>query len=85
MGDQWIMNEVTPVAHPIPRAVHVTGLSRSLLYELMKRGELAFIKVGRRRLIGHGDLQSLISRYRVAQEIAGPPSENDRPVVVPPG
>jgi excisionase family DNA binding protein len=80
------MHEVTPVAHPIPRAAQLTGLSRSLLYQLMKRRELAFVKVGRRRLIAHDDLQSLISRHRVAHEMAVSPRntpESDRPVVVP--
>jgi hypothetical protein len=42
-----IDSERIPLAYPVPRAVQVTGLSRSLLYELMKRGELAWIKVGR--------------------------------------
>jgi excisionase family DNA binding protein len=67
------MNELTPVAHPVLRAAQVTGLSRSQLYELMKRHELAYVKVGRRRLIAHDDLQALISRHRVAHEMAAPP------------
>jgi excisionase family DNA binding protein len=79
------MHEITPVAHPVPRAAQLTGLSRSLLYLLMKRRELAFVKVGRRRLITHDDLQLLISRHRVAYDIAVSPRstpESDRPVVV---
>jgi excisionase family DNA binding protein len=57
--------EMKAVAHQVPRAAQVTGLSRSLLYEFMKRGELAYVKVGRRRLIAHDDLQALIRRHRV--------------------
>ena len=62
------MHEVTPVAHPVSRAAQLTGLSRSQLYLLMKRRELAFVKVGRRRLITHDDLQSLINRHRVDRD-----------------
>jgi excisionase family DNA binding protein len=69
------MHEVTPVAHPIPRAAQLTGLSRSQLYELMKRRELAYVKVGRRRLIAHDDLQTLISRHRVVHEMPALPRD----------
>jgi excisionase family DNA binding protein len=57
--------EMKPLAHQLPRAVQVSGLSRSLLYELMGSGELAYIKVGRRRLIADDDLRALIARYRI--------------------
>jgi excisionase family DNA binding protein len=60
--------EMKPVAHQIPRAAEASGLSRSLLYALMKSGQLAYVKVGRRRLITHDDLQALISRHRVAKD-----------------
>jgi excisionase family DNA binding protein len=65
-----IESERIPLAYPVPRAVQVTGLSRSLLYELMKRGELAWIKVGRRRLIADDDLRALIARHRIGGEAA---------------
>jgi len=58
-----------PVAHNISRAAQASGLSRSLLYELMGRGELAYVKVGRRRLIAHDDLEALIERHRIAKDI----------------
>ena len=57
--------ELKPLAHQLPRAAQLSGLSRSLLYELMKQGELAYIKVGRRRLIADDDLRALISRHHV--------------------
>jgi excisionase family DNA binding protein len=80
------MNELTPVAYSVPRAAQLTGLSRSQLYELMKRRELAYVKVGRRRLIAHDDLQALISRHRVAHEMAAPPRNtpaSDGPTILP--
>ena len=39
------------IALSIPAAVAASGLSRSFLYRAMSRGELMFIKKGRRRLI----------------------------------
>jgi excisionase family DNA binding protein len=39
-----------------------TRLSRSALYTLMERGELAYVKIGRRRLIPHRALLELAQR-----------------------
>jgi excisionase family DNA binding protein len=39
-----------------------TRLSRSALYALMERGELAYTKIGRRRLIPHRALLDLAQR-----------------------
>ena len=61
---------VKPVAHQIPRAAQMSGLSRSQLYELMKSGELAYVKIGRRRLIADDDLRALIARHRTGGEQA---------------
>jgi hypothetical protein len=56
-----------PLAYSIPDAARVSGLSRSLLYELMAEGELDYSKVRRRRIIPHRGLkglQALIERHR---------------------
>jgi excisionase family DNA binding protein len=77
--------ETRPLAHHISDAVRVTGISRSLLYDLIKRGELAIIKIGRRTLIAEDDLEALIARHRVtkapARPSAFPPMELHRAVV----
>jgi excisionase family DNA binding protein len=39
------------LAYSIDEAARLTGLSRDLLYDEMRRGNLAYVKVGRRRLI----------------------------------
>jgi excisionase family DNA binding protein len=62
-------SEIKAVAYRIPRAAQVTGLSRSMLYQLMKEGELAYVKVRGRRLIADNDLRALIERHRVAGEV----------------
>jgi excisionase family DNA binding protein len=39
------------LAYSVNEAARLTGLSRDLLYDQMRRGNLAYLKVGRRRLI----------------------------------
>jgi len=41
-----------------------------MLYQLMKEGELAYVKVRGRRLIAANDLRAFIERHRVAGEVA---------------
>ena len=43
-------------------AALITGLSRDLLYDQMRSGKLAYLKVGRRRVITHIELQTFLSR-----------------------
>jgi excisionase family DNA binding protein len=45
----------------IDEAARVTGLSRDLLYDEMRRGNLPSIKVGRRRVITRQHLQQFLS------------------------
>jgi len=50
----------TPIAVTIPEAVRFTGISRSSLYEAMKRGDLPARKAGRRTLIRLVDLEHYV-------------------------
>jgi excisionase family DNA binding protein len=45
----------------VDEAAHLTGLSRDLLYDEMRRGKLGYIKVGRRRLITRQHLGQFLS------------------------
>lgn len=45
----------------VPEAVHFSGLSRSALYEALKRGDLAARKAGRRTLIAFADLETYLA------------------------
>lgn len=61
-----------PVAEPIsvriPDAARLTGLSRSRIYELMKRGEIEFVKVGGSTLIPYDGLRAFIAGQRQRAE-----------------
>jgi excisionase family DNA binding protein len=48
------------LAYSIDEAARLTGLSRDLLYDEMRRGNLAYLKVGRRRLITRHHLQQFL-------------------------
>jgi excisionase family DNA binding protein len=41
------------LAYSVNEAARLTGLSRDLLYDRMRRGNLRYVKIGRRRLITH--------------------------------
>lgn len=45
-------------------AADTVGLSRSKLYELMARGEIESVTVGKNRLIPHSALEAFVARLR---------------------
>lgn len=51
----------TPISITIPEAVKLTGMSRTSIYEAMKRGDLVARKSGRRTLIGFSDLEAYLT------------------------
>ena len=48
------------LAYSVDEAARLTGLSRDLLYDEMRRGHLTYVKVGRRRLITRQHLQQFL-------------------------
>jgi excisionase family DNA binding protein len=48
------------LAYSVAEAALLTGLSRDLLYDQMRRGNLDYIKIGRRRLITRQHLQHFL-------------------------
>ena len=50
-----------PIAVTIPDAVKASGMSRSSIYEALKRGDLNARKAGRRTLISFADLQAYLA------------------------
>jgi excisionase family DNA binding protein len=55
-GEQLSEPAVDRLAHSIKEAAEATGLSGDLLYDEMRVGRLAYIKVGRRRIISRQQL-----------------------------
>ena len=45
----------------VPEAVQFSGMSRSSLYEALKRGDLKARKAGRRTLISFADLEAFLT------------------------
>jgi excisionase family DNA binding protein len=50
------------LAYSVAEAATITGLSRDLLYDQMRTGQLAYLKVGRRRIITRQDLEAFLAR-----------------------
>jgi excisionase family DNA binding protein len=50
----------------IPAAVRLTGMSRSRIYQLMKDGEIEFVKIGSSTLIPVDSLRQFIEARRSA-------------------
>jgi excisionase family DNA binding protein len=50
------------LAYSVDEAAAITGLSRDLLYDQMRAGKLAYIKVGRRRIITRQHLEAFLAR-----------------------
>lgn len=48
------------LAYSVDEAARLTGLSRDLLYDQMRRGTLPYLKVGRRRLITRRHLEQFL-------------------------
>jgi excisionase family DNA binding protein len=51
-----------PLLVSIQEAMRLTGIGRSLLYERMRTGEIAFVHVGKRRLIPFAALREWTER-----------------------
>jgi excisionase family DNA binding protein len=50
------------LAYSVEEAARVTGLSRDLLYDEMRGGRLAYLKVGRRRIITRQHLEAFLAQ-----------------------
>jgi excisionase family DNA binding protein len=48
------------LAYSVDEAARLTGLSRDLLYDEMRRGNLDYLKIGRRRLITRQHLERFL-------------------------
>ncbi|MBA6101696.1 Helix-turn-helix domain protein [compost metagenome] len=58
-------NQFQPLALGIDDAARVIGVARSMLYEIVARGDLPSFKLGRRRMILAKELETYINRVAV--------------------
>lgn len=61
------------LAYSVDEAARLTGLSRDLLYDEMRRGNLRYRKVGRRRLITRQHLEEFLGLPEVERSSPGGP------------
>lgn len=59
------------LAYSVNEAARLTGLSRDLLYDQMRQGNLDYIKVGRRRLITRHHLEQFLDMTPGAERPGG--------------
>jgi len=57
---------VERLAYSVEEVAEQLGLSRSLVYDLMNEGRLAYIKAGRRRIITAAAVQQFLAAAEVA-------------------
>jgi excisionase family DNA binding protein len=57
-------NNAEPLAVGIPEVVRRSGLSRSLIYEALRTGDLKSLRVGARRLVMLDDLRAWLESHR---------------------
>jgi excisionase family DNA binding protein len=51
---------MTRLLHPIPEAAAQLGIGRSTMYELTGAGTIRTVKIGRRTLIAHEELERYV-------------------------
>ena len=62
MSEATTDRRIEPLAYTVDEAAQATRLSRDLLYEEMRAGRLAYLKVGRRRIITRQHLDAFLTR-----------------------
>lgn len=69
-----------PLLVSIQEAMRLTGIGRSLLYERMRAGEIAFVHIGKRRLIPFAALREWTERLPPQpRDAAAQDRRTDRP------
>lgn len=50
----------------IPDSAQQISVGRSMMYELIARGDIGTVKIGRRRLVPHAELERYVAKIRGA-------------------
>ena len=62
MSEATTDGRIEPLAYTVDEAAQATRLSRDLLYDEMRAGRLAYLKVGSRRIITRQHLDAFLTR-----------------------
>jgi excisionase family DNA binding protein len=68
------MISVETISVTVKRACELTGLSHTTIYKLLGEGKLHAVKIGRRTLIGYGELRGLCSGVQPGVKEPGMPN-----------
>lgn len=52
------------ISHSVSEACNIIGIGKTKFYEILKSGEIKFIKIGTRTLIPHAELSSFINQLK---------------------
>ena len=58
------------LVYTVTEAAELLGISRAFAYELVARGDLPVIRLGRRRLVPKVALADLVARGPIAEDLA---------------
>ena len=75
MNEEWDPQS-EPISVKVREAVRLSGLSRSRLYELMRNGDIAFVKVGASTLILVDSLRAFLYGCHPERRDPGARSQN---------
>lgn len=56
----------TPLLHDVPTAIEMLGIGRTTVYEEIKAGRLSVVKIGRRTMIRHSELERFVAALQPA-------------------
>lgn len=70
---------MTRLLHPTAEGAALIGVGRSTLYELIKAGEIQAVKIGRRTLIPHDELERYVRSLTTAGAFACDPGDPPSP------
>lgn len=58
--------DTIPLLHDIPGTAAMLGMGRTTVYEEIKAGRLAVVKIGRRTMIKHAELERYVNSLQPA-------------------
>jgi excisionase family DNA binding protein len=71
-SDDGVMRQFADGTMTVDDAVKFSGVGRTSLYKMMNAGDLAFTKVGVRRLIARRALVELLAKHAASAAVAQP-------------